>query len=251
MKTLLLTFLCIPIIGFISCQSDSTADDLQDVTEVVKQNGLEPNTPVVKDEQTRLEEKFPPSTNAIAVEERVYFHTKPDETTILKSFIVSGQNCIVEKVENGFGYVSFDYKGKTTKGWLNLKYLDTGVIEVADKSSIIQFSLNLSNKREAPATSIRFLADYKIELKEGNTIIAVFEDSGEGFLSNEKNHVSIRTAVPSERTYSFEKSKVDEVIVIKHFFFSDMDIDEDTWRKTYKKDKINNWKLVNCEGDCN
>tara|TARA_B110000285_G_C15046471_1_gene574580 strand:+ start:80 stop:1216 length:1137 start_codon:yes stop_codon:yes gene_type:complete len=42
MKTLLLTFLCIPIIGFISCQIDSTADDLQGVTEEVKQNGLEP-----------------------------------------------------------------------------------------------------------------------------------------------------------------------------------------------------------------
>lgn len=142
MKSLLLILLSIPIIGFISCQNDSTADDLQAKTDDIKQNGLETNTPIVKDEQTRLEERFPPSTNAIAIEKRVYFHAKPDETTILKSFIVSGQNCTVEKVENGFGYVSFDYKGKTTKGWLNLNYIDpinreTGEEDIVSKCTIL------------------------------------------------------------------------------------------------------------------
>ena len=38
---------------------------------------------------------------------------------------------------------------------------------------------------------------------------------------------------------------------VQHFFFSEMDIDEDTWRKTYKKDLKNTWKLINCKGDCN
>ena len=49
---------------------------------------------------------------------------------------------------------------------------------------------------------------------------------------------------------SFEKRETDEITVIQHFFLSDMDIDRDTWRKTYKKDLHNNWKLINCKGDC-
>ena len=117
--------------------------------------------------------------------------------------------------------------------------------------SYLQFSLHISNKRESPATCISFLADYKIELKEGNIIIASFDDIGAGFLSDEKDVVYIRTDMPSERTYTFEKTGVDEVTVIQHFFFSDLDINADTWRKTYKKDLKNTWKLINCEGDCN
>ena len=243
------------VLTLIACQNDSKVDDLQREIEELKQNSLdlEAENAKEKEEQTRLEEKFPANTYAVATQKRVYFHSKPDKATKLNSFIVSGQYCTVEKVRNGFGYISFVYNNKTTRGWLNLKYIEPYESQSAFNSyklSDLQFNLIVSNEREAPATSINFLADYKIELKEGNSIIAVFEDSGEGFLSDEKDFVSISTAVPSERTYSFEKKEVDEIIVIKHFFFSDMDIDEDTWRKTYKKDLNNNWKLINCKGNC-
>ena len=48
----------------------------------------------------------------------------PNPTKRLKSFIVSGQYCTVQKVINGFGYIEFFYNNKITKGWLNLKYLE-------------------------------------------------------------------------------------------------------------------------------
>lgn len=114
----------------------------------------------------------------------------------------------------------------------------------------LHFSLNVSNKRASPATCISFIADNTIVLKEGNNIIAVFQDSGQGFLSDEKDIVSIKTETASERTYSFEKREADEITVIQHFYLWEMDIDRDTWRKTYKKDLYNNWKLVSCDGDC-
>ena len=75
-------------------------------------------------EKSNLEKKFPPYTNAVAVERRVYFHSMPNPTKQLKSFIVEGQYCTVQKVLNGFGYIEFFYNNKTTKGWLNLKYLE-------------------------------------------------------------------------------------------------------------------------------
>ena len=75
-------------------------------------------------EKANLEKKFPPYTNAVAVKRRVYFHSMPNPTKKLKSFIVEGQFCTVEKVLNGFGYIEFFYNNKTTKGWLNLKYLE-------------------------------------------------------------------------------------------------------------------------------
>lgn len=75
-------------------------------------------------ENANLEKKFPPYTNAVAVERRVYFHSMPNPTKQLKSFIVQGQYCTVQKVINGFGYIEFIYNNKTTKGWLNLKYLE-------------------------------------------------------------------------------------------------------------------------------
>ena len=81
----------------------------------------EPNR---EEKQTRLEEKFPTNTYAVATQKRVYFHSKPDNASKLESFIISGQFCTVEKVKNDFGYVSFVYKNKTTRGWLNLKHLE-------------------------------------------------------------------------------------------------------------------------------
>ena len=240
-KLLTITLL---LLTLIACKNDSRVDNLH----------REIEEPIRKEKQTRLEEKFPANTYSVATQERVYFHSKPDKESKLESFIISGQFCTVEKVKNDFGYVSFVYKNKTTRGWLNLNHLEPYGVQIEDetnKPSDLQFSLHISNKREAPAASISFLADYKIELKEGNIIIAAFEDSGEGFLSDENDFVSIRTGMPSERTYSFEKRGVDEVTVIQHFFFSEMDMDEDTWRKTYKKDLKNTWKLINCKGDCN
>ena len=131
---LLFTFilLSLPIIGFISCQDDSRVDDLQRETEELKQNSsdLEVNNAREKEElfrevkKTRLEEKFPANTYAVATQRRVYFHSKPDKATKLKSFIVAGQYCTIEKVKYNFGYISFVYKSKTTRGWVNLKYIE-------------------------------------------------------------------------------------------------------------------------------
>jgi len=132
MRSLPFILLCVPIIGFVSCQDDSRVDDLQREIETLKQDSVEleaENTKekeglARKEKQARLEEKFPANTYAVATMKRVYFYSKPDKATKLESFIVSGQYCTVEKAINGFGYVSFVYNNKTTRGWLKLKYLE-------------------------------------------------------------------------------------------------------------------------------
>ena len=131
---LLFTFilLSLPVIGFISCQDDSRVDDLQRETEELTQNSSdlgvnnarEKKELVREEKKTRMEEKFPANTYAVATQKRVYFHSKPDKATKLKSFIISGQYCTIEKVKYDFGYISFDYKNKMTRGWINLKYIE-------------------------------------------------------------------------------------------------------------------------------
>ena len=117
-----------------------------------------------------------------------------------------------------------------------------------NKMSYPEFNLISSNKRQSPVTRIPFIADYKIELLIGNTIIDVFEDFGYAYISDDKTYIEISTDAGSNRSYWFELDEFGQLIVTKHYSFSDMDIDEDTWRKTYKN--INNWKLISCKGVC-
>ena len=128
-KLLTITLL---LLTLIACQDDSRVDNLH----------REIEEPIRKEKQTRLEEKFPANTYAVASQERVYFHSKPDKESKLESFIISGQFCTVEKVKNDFGYVSFVYNGKTTKGWFNLNYIDpinreTGEADIISKCNIL------------------------------------------------------------------------------------------------------------------
>ena len=112
----------------------------------------------------------------------------------------------------------------------------------------VNFLLNTSNKRASPAGIISFIADYTIQLTDGSSIIAVFEDSGEGYISEEKDYVSIRTDAGSERTYKYKNDRNGSVRVSLNFFFDGME--NEIWRKTYKKYNKNDWRLFNCEGDC-
>tara|TARA_B110000046_G_scaffold96937_1_gene104648 strand:- start:696 stop:1295 length:600 start_codon:yes stop_codon:yes gene_type:complete len=122
-------------------------------------------------------------------------------------------------------------------------------LEEQNKSSDFQFNLIVSNEREGPIEG-RTIADYKIKLVYGNTVVAIFEDFGSGYLSDEKDIVWIRTDAGSQRTYTFESNNNDEVSITQHFFLHAMSIDRDTWIKTYKKDVYDHWKLLTCEGDC-
>jgi len=112
----------------------------------------------------------------------------------------------------------------------------------------INFRLNISNKRASPAGRISFIADYKIQLTDGSSIIAFFEDAGEGYISNEKDFVSILTDAGSERTYKHIEDRNGIVRVSLNFFFDGME--NEIWRKTYKKNNMNDWIQISCEGDC-
>ena len=115
------------------------------------------------------------------------------------------------------------------------------------KASDFRFNLIMSNKRESPALVIPFLADYKIQLLYGNSVIAVFDDIGSAFLPDEKDAVYITTDAGSTRTYSLKSNTIDEVSITQNFFLGGV-IDRDVWTKTYKN--YSHWELMRCEGDC-
>ena len=112
----------------------------------------------------------------------------------------------------------------------------------------VNFLLKTSNKRASPAGRISFIADYTIQLTDGSSIIAVFVDSGEGYISEEEDYVSIRTDAGSERTYKLKKDRNGSVRISLNFFFDGME--NEIWQKTYKKYNMNDWRLLSCEGDC-
>lgn len=116
-------------------------------------------------------------------------------------------------------------------------------------TSDFKFNLIASNKRDPPAASIQFVADYLIEFKQGIDVIAVFEDLGEGFISKEHDYVSIRSGYPSERVYAIEKTELPEYISVVQTFIIDGELTE-VWKKTYKKGKADSWFLYSCKGEC-
>ena len=115
------------------------------------------------------------------------------------------------------------------------------------KGSDFRFNLIMSNKRESPAVVIPFIADYKIQLLYGNSVIAVFDDFGKATFNRAEDAVYITTSTGSCRTYSLKSNTIDEVSITQNFFLGGV-IDRDVWTKTYKN--YSHWELMRCEGDC-
>jgi len=74
----------------------------------------------------KLEQQFPPYTQGVVVVGKTFFHSSADPATARGAFLVSGDVCVITKVNNGFGYIDFynSNNGKTTSGWINLRDLE-------------------------------------------------------------------------------------------------------------------------------
>jgi len=157
-----------------------------------------------------------------------------------------------EEADHTGKYFYVFYKSEEFVDPENGLYTSEIIYRIIEESSIAvplaEFNLISSNKSQSAVTRIPFIADYKIELLIGNTIIDVFEDFGYAYISDDKTYIEISTDAGSNRSYWFELDEFGQLIVTKHYAFSDMDMDEDTWIKTYKN--INNWKLISCKGEC-
>jgi len=73
-----------------------------------------------------LERRFEGSEYAIVKVKKTYFHTQPKSESVNTKFLVSGDECTILKMKNGFGYIEFyNYdKDKTTSGWVDLADLN-------------------------------------------------------------------------------------------------------------------------------
>lgn len=113
----------------------------------------------------------------------------------------------------------------------------------------LHLSLKASNTVESASSRNVSESDCTIQLKDGNTSISTFTDYGEGYLSDEKDFISILTDAGSERTYTLVGGHPESVTIIQHFIL--FDEESETWRRTYQKESADRWVLKNCEGDCN
>ena len=59
-----------------------------------------------------------------AINEKVYFYSRAEESSILSSYIVKGQKVIVSDVINDFWKVKFNYNGTTTTGFMRTSDLN-------------------------------------------------------------------------------------------------------------------------------
>lgn len=56
--------------------------------------------------------------------QRVYLHKSPTIETRKNAYFISGEKVIVQKIENGFGYVEFiNTSGQRSIGWVEMQYL--------------------------------------------------------------------------------------------------------------------------------
>ncbi|GHT51475.1 hypothetical protein AGMMS49982_09010 [Bacteroidia bacterium] len=95
-----------------------------------------PVVEVVVEEVTGLNN----SINMLIANDKTYFYEQPDWATIRKkNWLAKGDKAIIEKTENGFGYVEFiNSKGRTTKGWIPLSQTK---VEKADSEVINKIAL--------------------------------------------------------------------------------------------------------------
>lgn len=56
--------------------------------------------------------------------QRVYLHKSPTIETRKNAYFISGEKVIVQKIENGFGYIEFiNTRGQRSIGWVEMQYL--------------------------------------------------------------------------------------------------------------------------------
>lgn len=61
-------------------------------------------------------------TDVIVIVNKTYFHSQPNSSTRLKSYLVYGDIGTLTKMRNGYGYIQFynSNNGKSTNGWIRL-----------------------------------------------------------------------------------------------------------------------------------
>jgi hypothetical protein len=161
-------------------------------------------------EQKRTEEKIPQtrtietrpievvkdnySGRMLIAKDKIYFYEHPDLAATTKSaWLVEGDKAIIEKTENGFGYVEYiNYEGVITKGWILLSQtmIDVPDSEVVNKIAIEKISF--ANKKCSYCIAsgnnyqlVKNIEQSRIE-KMKNFFGGIVSDDANGWMSRKK-----------------------------------------------------------------
>lgn len=75
----------------------------------------------------KLERNFPRYTSAVVINNKAYFHSKPNkESASGRKYLIAGDVCSVVTTKGGFGYIDYynERRNKTTSGWIDLQDLE-------------------------------------------------------------------------------------------------------------------------------
>jgi hypothetical protein len=86
-----------------------------------------------KDDVLRLAQhasRFSLFSEAVVVSSKCFFHSRPEENSVKKSYLVEGDRVMVSKIQRHYVFVDFysEYSGKTTSGWLNTQDLEPVIL---------------------------------------------------------------------------------------------------------------------------
>ena len=95
--------------------------------------------------------------------------------------------------------------------------------EVSDSDNVEGYRFELlpmDKVSSGESANVSDMMNYKIVFLSGDDIIDTFEDSGDGYLSEEGDFVSIRTDVGRKQTYSYEEISDRKISIQMNFFHS-------------------------------
>lgn len=105
--------------------------------------------------ETNDEETFRVGQIVIANQPKVYFYSEASENSITETYIVVGQEASVTNIENDFVFVSLNYNGSITKGYIAKN-------DIVTKSKLLNLSVTSSSSMDSQ-TELNYYAENVID----------------------------------------------------------------------------------------
>lgn len=111
------------------------------------------------------------------------------------------------------------------------------------------FKFKVINQAENQDASYGTESETELYLMIQNQLVETYSEFGDPELNSNKTQVNLNSEM-SEKSYEIVSISSSKVLVKRHFFCSDCDIQESEMEKVYQKDVSGIWKLLSCSGDC-
>ena len=113
----------------------------------------------------------------------------------------------------------------------------------------VSFKFKVINQAENQDARFGTDSETELYLMIQNQLVDTYSEFGDPQLDSNKTQVYL-TSEMSEKSYNIVSISSSKVLVQRHFFCSDCEIQESEMEKVYQKDVSGIWKFQSCSGDC-